>query len=571
MQAILDAGNGFFAWLWRASWQASVIIVLVLLAQWVLGRRLTPRWRHGLWLLVVLRLALPYSVQSPVSLFQWVKPHLAAVGTAGSLESALPPEAPSTEETVVAPASPGLLPSAVKGNWLRWVWLAGTVALPSYLLVHGYWLGRKVRRQRPVTDSAVLNLLEDCKQEMGVHTPLMLVETPAVASPSLFGFIRPRLLLPAGLTRSFSFEELRYVFLHELGHVKRGDIPMNWLMTAALIVHWFNPLIWYAFSRMRGDQELACDALALGRAREAENRPYGQTMIKLLEGFTRPAVVPGLVGILEDKNQMKRRISMIAKFKKTNRWSVLAASASAALALVTLTDPPAGGEASAANGGGPPVIVSTSPKVGETDVSPAITEITVTFDRDMGGGFSWTGGGPDYPTSPAGEKAKWRDKRTCVLPVKLQAAHYYRVGINSTSYQNFKSADGVPARPSAIYFTTQGAGQELKRRATKPMIVALEPKNGAQDVDPNLKEIHVTFNVPMGGGFSWTGGGEQFPTIPEGKKPTWSADQKSCVLPVELKPGWEYHLGLNSPSHKNFQSSGGVPLDPVSYSFKTRQ
>ncbi len=572
MQAILDTANGFFAWLWRASWQASVIVVLVLLAQWLLGRRLTPRWRHGLWLLVVLRLALPYSVQSPLSLFQWVKPHLGAIATAGPPQSSSPPEAVPEEETVVASTPPGFLTKAVQGNWLRWVWLAGTVALPSYLLIHGYWLGRKVRRQRPVTDSAVLNLLEDCKQEMGVHTPLMLVETPVVASPSLFGFIRPRLLLPAGLTRSFSFEELRYVFLHELGHVKRADIPTNWLMTAALIVHWFNPLVWYAFSRMRGDQELACDALALGQAREAENRPYGQTMIKLLEGFSRPAVVPGLVGILEDKHQMKRRISMIAKFRKTNRWPVLAVSASAVLALITLTDPPAGaGEATPSNAGGPPVIVSTSPKVGETDVSPALTEITVTFDRDMGGGFSWTGGGPDYPPTPEGQKAKWRDKRTCVLPVKLQAGRYYRVGINSTSYQNFKSADGIPARPSAIYFTTQGASQELKRRATKPMIVALEPKNGATDVDPSLKEIRVTFNVPMGGGFSWTGGGEQFPTIPEGKKPTWSADHMSCVLPVELKPGWEYHLGLNSPSHKNFQSSGGVPLDPVSYTFKTRQ
>ncbi len=572
MQGLLDTTTGFFAWLWRASWQASVIILLVLLAQWLLGRRLTPRWRHGLWLLVVLRLALPYSVQSPLSLFQWVKPHLGAITTAGPPQSASPPQAVPEEETVVASTPPGFLTKAVQGSWLRWVWLAGTVALPSYLLIHGYWLGRKVRRQRPVTDSAVLNLLEDCKQEMGVHTPLMLVETPVVASPSLFGFIRPRLLLPAGLTRSFSFEELRYVFLHELGHVKRADIPTNWLMTAALIVHWFNPLVWYAFSRMRGDQELACDALALGQAREAENRPYGQTMIKLLEGFSRPAVVPGLVGILEDKHQMKRRISMIAKFRKTNRWPVLAASASAVLALITLTDPPAGaGEATPSNAGGPPVIVSTSPKVGETDVSPALTEITVTFDRDMGGGFSWTGGGPDYPPTPEGQKAKWRDKRTCVLPVKLQAGRYYRVGINSTSYQNFKSADGIPARPSAIYFTTQGASQELKRRATKPMIVALEPKNGATDVDPSLKEIRVTFNVPMGGGFSWTGGGEQFPTIPEGKKPTWSADHMSCVLPVELKPGWEYHLGLNSPSHKNFQSSGGVPLDPVSYTFKTRQ
>jgi hypothetical protein len=188
----------------------------------------------------------------------------------------------------------------------------------------------------------------------------------------------------------------------------------------------------------------------------------------------------------------------------------------------------------------------------------------------MGAGFSWTGGGPDYPPTPAGQKASWRDPRTCVLPVKLEAGRYYRVGINSTSYQNFRSAAGVPTRPAAVYFTTRGASEELKRKVQVPMIVGLIPKNGTQDVDPSLAEIRVTFNVPMGGGFSWTGGGENYPTIPEGKKPFWTEDKKTCVLPVQLKPGWEYRLGLNSPSHKNFQSAGGVPLQPVVLNFKTK-
>jgi bla regulator protein BlaR1 len=156
----------------------------------------------------------------------------------------------------------------------------------------------------------VLDDLEDCKLEMGVHTPLTVVETAAVNSPSLFGFIRPRLLLPAGLTERFSLHELRYVFLHELGHVKRGDIPMNWLAMVPLILHWFNPFVWYAVNRMRVDGEVACDALALSYAQETERQPYGQTIIKLVEHFSRPAVAPGLLGILENNHQMKRRIRM---------------------------------------------------------------------------------------------------------------------------------------------------------------------------------------------------------------------------------------------------------------------
>jgi beta-lactamase regulating signal transducer with metallopeptidase domain len=88
-----------------------------------------------------------------------------------------------------------------------------------------------------VTEGKVLDLLEDCKEEMGVRTPLTLVETPSVSSPSLLGFIRPRLLLPPGLTQSFSAVELRYVFLHELAHLKRSDIALNWLISFVLVLH----------------------------------------------------------------------------------------------------------------------------------------------------------------------------------------------------------------------------------------------------------------------------------------------------------------------------------------------
>lgn len=217
-----------------------------------------------------------------------------------------------------------------------------------------------------------------------------------------------------------------------------------------------------------------------------------------------------------------------------------------------------------------PQIVAALPAPGAVDVDPATSEITVIFDRDMQPGFSWTGGGPEFPPTPEGSRPFWRDRKTCVLPVKLEQGKYYRVGINSTSYQNFRSADGVPAKPSAIYFATQGAPEEVKNRVRKPEIISLTPPNGAKDVDPGLREIRVTFNVPMGKGFSWTGGGEDFPEIPEGLRPSWTEDGKTCVLPVKLKPGWDYCLGLNSSSHKNFQSEGGVPLDPVVYTFRTR-
>lgn len=264
---------------------------------------------------------------------------------------------------------------------------------------------------------------------------------------------------------------------------------------------------------------------------------------------------------------------MIMRIEKPACRPGLAGLLFTSVALVALTNAQNQEPASTPNSGdnrpSPPRIVATSPAVGAEEVDPALGEITVTFDRDMRGGFSWTGSGPDYPVIPEGSKPNWRDQRTCVLPVKLEAGHYYRVGINSTGHQNFKSSLNEPARPSAIYFTTRGASEETKLRMRKPEIVSLDPANGAQSVSPGLKELRVTFNMPMKGGFSWTGGGTQFPTLVDGKRPYWTDDRLTCVLPVELEPGKEYRLGLNSRSARNFQSESGVPSEPVIYTFKT--
>ena len=337
MERLLEASNGFFDWLWRASWQAAMVVMLVLLAQWLLARQLTPRWRHALWFLVIIRLALPGSIESRLSLFNlFSPPSLSRI--AGPSDTVAASAAVSGQQS--APSSVVRKSSSHFGTWvsLRSLWLAGAVVVAGYFLVGAWRLGRGIRRQRPVTNEAVLNLLEDCKQEMGVFTPLTLLETAQTNSPALLGFVRPRLLLPEGLIQSFSLPELRYVFLHELGHLKRGDILINWLLTVPLAFHWFNPLVWYAVRRIRIDGESACDALALSHAREGENRSYGQTIIKLVERFSAPALAPALVGVLEKKSQMKARIELIASFQKKPQWPVVALLVFALLALVTLTD-----------------------------------------------------------------------------------------------------------------------------------------------------------------------------------------------------------------------------------------
>ena len=369
-----DGSSGFaqfFEWLLRSSWQSAILIAAVLLAQRLFRRQLNARWRFNLWFLVVLRMILPFPPESALSVFNLVKAR--PVPFTSSIVKAIPSfepgEAPVStappmrmaETQATAPQPSGINPvemrasspsarvairgddSLVRRNFtllqmVSWLWLAGVIALSGHVAWLVVRMRRQVGRATLVGDEAVLNLFEDCRAQMGVRAQVRLLETNIVKSPALCGVLRPALLLPPGLVGDFSLQELRYIFLHELAHVKRRDVTLNWFLTALQILHWFNPLAWFGFARMRADRELACDALAISSAREEEARDYGRTIIKLLETLSRPSALPGLVGIMEDRHQMERRIRMIAAFRKTRRWSVLALLLMVILGVTGLTD-----------------------------------------------------------------------------------------------------------------------------------------------------------------------------------------------------------------------------------------
>ena len=103
--------------------------------------------------------------------------------------------------------------------------------------------------------------------------------------------------------------------------------------------------------------------------------------------------------------------------------------------------------------------------------------------------------------------------------------------------------------------------------AAGPVVIETVPKNGATDVDPNLKTLRVTFDRDMSqGGYSWVGGGPKFPETRG--RPSWIS-KRTCVLPVDLKPNHDYWVGINSRSARNFRSAEGVPAEHYPIEFRT--
>jgi len=409
----------FFQWLVKASLQGSLLICLILLIRFILRGRLPIRWHYYLWLVLLVRLSLPWSPESRLSIYnlyqpsRWGGPTQSVAENAGMEATAArqaegsrqtQPKTAAGADTVPRPGAQAAFDSPhqrftmppeegdrTSAHWkimlaaLPVFWLAGVVALGGYVLVRNIWLWRAVKQERALTNQQILDLLEDCKMQMRVQTIVGVVVTDQIKSPALFGFVRPRILLPQGLIETLGLDELHYVLLHELAHLKRRDIYLAWLVCLLQVLHWYNPLMWFAFGRMRADQEMAADALALSAAGTDESRLYGQTIVNLLERFSRPQYLPSLAGILENPSHIERRIQMIAKFKGTTCRPLLAMVVLAVLGLITLT------EAQNKSEGGKPAS-QPEEKTGlapdrNAPVAPQVTGVSATETASLGGGL----------------------------------------------------------------------------------------------------------------------------------------------------------------------------------------
>ena len=330
-QFLLDV---LFNWAWRASLAASVLALLVLFLEQLLRRRLSAKWLYALWLCVLVRLLMPAAPAARFSIFNWPLA-LAAKGPVTTPPVVAAPAAtvvpetkegarslPAIEISIAQPSKP------IWPNLLSWVWLAGAGAYLLVVLAHHRKFSLRLKRQQPLAIPRLTALIEETKLLLGVRGEVPVFESDS--TPSLYGAFKPRLLLPKSVL-GFDDGELRHVIWHELIHLKRRDVLLNWVLIFVQAIHWFNPVIWLALRRLRAARELACDAAILSRLPAAERNAYGATLIKIVDCCGRVSPVPSLIPILNPKEQLERRIRMIANYKPSTG---LAACASAVLLIV---------------------------------------------------------------------------------------------------------------------------------------------------------------------------------------------------------------------------------------------
>ena len=328
--------DSFLPWLLSASLRASVLALAVLGLQFAFSRWLPARWRHALWLPVVLVLLVPVLPASRFSVENGflAKPVIVQAGAQSAVaQSAVVQEAfvetpPVADPVAWRPSRPQILFAT---------WLLGACGM---LIVGGVGYRRSLRRIRRaavVTSAGIEESVALVAQQLGMKRLPRVMVSSAVDSPAVAGLLSPVLLLPASFPNGFSASEARMVLLHELTHLKRHDLPLNWLLCVLQALHWFNPLLWLAFARMRADRETACDAQVLGTDAEDRRADYGHALLKLQHTVSQPALGLAFVGIFA-RAGMRSRIRAIATHRRPHPvWGLATALMIAALTLVGAT------------------------------------------------------------------------------------------------------------------------------------------------------------------------------------------------------------------------------------------
>lgn len=203
------------------------------------------------------------------------------------------------------------------------IWFIGVAVCTLITFLHSCELRRLRATVSPIEDEEINALFAECQQELKIKRRIMLGKSRLVQTPMIFGARKVFVILPTKNINQLSIEDIRYIFLHELTHYRNKDVFMNYVICLFQIIYWFNPLIYWAFKKMRIDREVACDISVLKGLHEKQYIEYGMTIINFAELISKQASFVTTTSMGGTKTQIMNRIEKMACFKKETKITKL--------------------------------------------------------------------------------------------------------------------------------------------------------------------------------------------------------------------------------------------------------
>ena len=291
------------------------VVLLLLALTPITNKRYTPRTRHLLWLLVVVRLIIPISLPQ---IARFIIPASNPIFIVDDNTTPVIRAFAQAETRYSQQAQPfaAANQSLTLMNILSIVWLIGVIVLLLYHVIIYQAMQHQLRRWRVIVrDLDVLAMFNNLKQELSINKKIRLYKCKQISSPMLIGFFSPCVILPAD---QVNYRYLRCALQHELQHYKRGDLWYKLILLIMSCIHWFNPIVYFMGKQAETAMELSCDQDVLRDTDRNIRRIYGLTILS----FSGPEKVkryPLATYFKNEKKQMNRRLIEIMKTTKRKR------------------------------------------------------------------------------------------------------------------------------------------------------------------------------------------------------------------------------------------------------------
>jgi TonB family protein len=220
-------------------------------------------------------------------------------------------------------------------DWRRlliWFWAVGLAAGFAQMLVAWAQISRVRRKSSPFTNQQLPVLAK----ALGIRHTVTVLETQPGGMPMAFGLLRPAVFLPAEATR-WSPERCRVVLLHELAHLRRGDITMNLLARTGLSIYWWNPLAWIAWRQFLKERERAADDLVLSAGTRASE--YADHLLAIARTMQSPQALACAAVAMARKSQLEGRLLAILDPNRNRKTAGRASALVAVLLAMTVVAP----------------------------------------------------------------------------------------------------------------------------------------------------------------------------------------------------------------------------------------
>ena len=274
---------------------ASAIIAAIIVIRSLFIHRLPKRLFVILWAIAALRMLVPFSFSVNI-------PH----------ENTQPENTVVREFTPSESSEPDSETSCALDRELilEIVWAGGVVLSTGMMTALHLRSRRELSMALPFDDARISSRISAAK----LRRKITVKVSDRVVSPLTYGVINPVIILPKSLPADS--EEMRFALAHELVHIRRFDVLLKVVLTAAACVHWFNPLAWAMLSLAGRDIELSCDEAVLEQL-GCKREDYAMALIRLEE---RRSISTGAAF---GRNAVRERIEAIMKFKKTTLAGII--------------------------------------------------------------------------------------------------------------------------------------------------------------------------------------------------------------------------------------------------------